>query len=326
MNKIILALLMVCISILGIQAQTIEAKSKPVSLNALFAPVESAKTDKPVIASQSSTIQLTSDVDVNIPKTSKINANAIAVVIGNRDYQKTKNVDYAIQDARTIKKYLVEAMGFKEGNIFYHENATKIEFDILFGDKDSYKGKLFNAIKPQLSDVFIFYSGHGAPDLDKFTGYFVPVDSDPQYIGFTGYNSEVFFNNIAQLPAKSTTIVLDACFSGASLLEGVSPIGIKSKTFENVQNGVLLSSSAGTQVSSWYSEMNHGMFTYFFLKAIHNSNADYDLDGNITAEEIYQFVSDKAEGVPYYARRFRNVEQTPTIQGDKRDQVIFSLN
>lgn len=326
MQRLILILTISLVMTGVTKGQTIEAKSKPVTLGSLFAEQEPVAEQAKVTGTTSKDIILKADVDLNIPKSSKLNPNAVAVVIGNRDYTKTKHVDYAIHDARTVKKYLVEAMGFKEGNILYYENATKVDFDVLFGDRDNHKGKLFNTIKPGLSDVFVFYSGHGAPDLERFTGYFVPVDGDPQYIGFTGYSSDVFFNNLSQLGARSTTVVLDACFSGAELLEGVSPIGIKSKTFENIQNGVLLSSSAGTQVSSWYEEMNHGMFTYFFLKAIHNSNADFDLDGDITAEEIFQFVSDKAEGVPYYARRFRNVEQTPTIQGNTRDKVIFTLN
>jgi len=270
-------------------------------------------------------IVLESDVDINIPVTGIVNNDGIAVVIGNRNYQKTKNVDFAVHDARAVKQYLMKTMGFKEGNIFYIEDATKTDFEVMFGTKDFAEGKLYNAVKPDRSDVFVFYAGHGAPDLRKNTGYFVPVECDPQYIAISGYSSEVFFNNISQIPSKSTTVVMDACFSGAELLEGVSPIGIKSKDFDNVQNGVMLSSSAGTQVSSWYSEKNHGMFTYFFLKAIQDGNADYNGDGQLTAREIYQYASDKADGVPYYARRYRSIEQTPTIQGDLQDNVLVTL-
>ena len=120
----------------------------------------------------------------------------------------------------------MKTMGFKEGNIFYYEDATKTDFEVLFGTKDFAEGKLYNAVKPDRSDVFVFYAGHGAPDLKKNTGYFVPTECDPQYIAISGYSSEIFFNNISQIPAKSMTVVMDACFSGADILEGVISPGV----------------------------------------------------------------------------------------------------
>jgi hypothetical protein len=331
MNSIKWFLILILLGSFGvIRAQVSKSVSNEVDLS-VFAPKKEELVDSSKFESQEKIIEvpttkdfgLFSDVDLDIPQTSIQNSDAIAVIIGNRDYQRTKNVDYAIHDARAMKMYLKQAFGFKEGNIFYVENATKTDFEILFGNKDSFKGKLFNAVKPEISDVFIYYSGHGAPDLEKFTGYFVPVDSDPSYIAITGYNSEVFYENLSKVPAKNITVVLDACFSGANILEGISPVGIKPKKFNTIQNGVLLSSSSGTQVSSWYEEQNHGMFTYFFLKAIQDANADANKDSMLTAQEIFNYVSDLTEGVPYYARRFRNVDQNPTLQGSKKDFVLL---
>ncbi|TAG95337.1 MAG: hypothetical protein EAZ20_00345, partial [Bacteroidetes bacterium] len=79
------------------------------------------------------------------------------------------------------------------------------------------------------------------------------------------------------------------------------------------------------EVSCWYNEKSHGMFTYFFLKAIHNKNADLNKDNKLTLREIYQFIIDDAEGVPYYARRYRGVEQKPTLQGQNLDRVLVEF-
>lgn len=315
----------------GASAQVSEATSNSINLSSLIKKKEVAKPMTPVMstsvaAANSVEIVLNSDVDINIPKTSTVNNDGIAVIIGNRNYRYTKNVDFAINDARAMKLYLTQTMGYKEGNIFYFEDATKTDFEVLFGNRDTHEGKVFNAIKPGRSDLFVFYAGHGAPDLKTNTGYFVPVETDPSFINVSGYSSEIFFENISMIPARSVTVVMDACFSGAEILQGISPIGIKSKTFDSVQNGILLSSSSGTQVSSWYMEQSHGMFTYFFLKAIQDGNADFNKDGSITAEEIYQYVADNSDGVPYYARRYHNVVQTPTLQGDMRDKVIVQFD
>jgi hypothetical protein len=334
MKRLLFLTAILCIVGVPTMAQVSSGTSNSVNLGPLLKKayekkatvVQTAAVTTPVAVEKAvDEIVLNSDVDTNIPETGVVNNDGIAVVIGNRNYQKTKHVEFAINDSRAVKQYLMKTMGFREGNIFYYEDATKTDFEVLFGTKDFAEGKLYNAVKPGKSDVFVFYAGHGAPDLRKNTGYFVPVECDPQYIAISGYSSDVFFNNISQIPSKSTTVVMDACFSGADILEGVSPIGIKSKSFDNVQNGVMLSSSAGTQVSSWYTEKNHGMFTYFFLKAMQDANADYDGDGQLTAREVYQYVSDKADGVPYYARRYRSIEQTPTIQGDIQDNVLVSF-
>ncbi len=255
------------------------------------------------------------DVDVNLPKTNNSRPDAFAVVIGNRDYEQTQNVDYAINDARSIKRYLIDVMGFKEGNILYYENASKSDFQTLFGGENDYKGKLFNSVKPKKSDVFLFYAGHGAPSLKNGKNYFVPVESDPNYISLNGYSIELFNKNLAQLPAKSIAVVLDACFSGANVFSGVSGFKTVPRKSSNLTNGVLLSSSTGDQVSSWYDEKKHGLFTYFFLKAIHNKNADYDKDDKLSFREIFEFIADKSSGVPYHARSLHGIEQNPTIEG-----------
>ncbi|MBI4682857.1 MAG: caspase family protein [Nitrospirae bacterium] len=160
---------------------------------------------------------LSVDIEQNLPITKAQNKDAFAVVIGNSDYRHTKNVDFAVNDARTVKTYLTEVLGFKEGNIFFISNATKGDFETYFGTKDDHKGKLFNQVKPEKSDVFIYYAGHGAPGLKDRKGYFVPVDADPQYVEKSGYSLDVFYENLSRISAKSVTVVMDSCFSGADI-------------------------------------------------------------------------------------------------------------
>lgn len=267
-----------------------------------------------------------SDVDRNLPTTHVQNPNAIAVVIGNTHYKKAKNVDYAIHDAQSIKAYLEQVMGFKPGNIFYLEDATKGEFELYFGIKGNPRGKLYNAIKPGKSDVFVFYSGHGAPSIKNKHPYFVPVECDPQYVELGGYSAHVFYENLAKIKARSIAVVLDACFSGSTIFENISLIDIKPKGIGDLKNGVVLSSSSGSEVSCWYNEKQHGLFTYFFLKAIHSQNGDANKDGQLTYKEIYRFIAHNSEGIPYFARRIHGVEQHPTIKGKNTTQVLIKYD
>ena len=91
----------------------------------------------------------------------------------------------------------------------------------------------------------------------------------------------------------------------------------------SVPTGVLLSSSQKNQTSRWYEEQKHGLFTYFFLRAIKNkANSDVNNDGRLTYDEVYQYIASKTEGVPYYSRRIYGKEQTPTLSG-KREGVLL---
>ncbi len=266
------------------------------------------------------------DLESKMIQTTNRNPNAVAVVIGNKEYENTKKVSYATNDAAEVKNYLIKALGYSESNIIYLENAKKSNFDILFGTNDNPEGKLFNSIKQGESDVFIYYSGHGAPGLKDNKGYIVPVDCDPNYLEQTGYSLDLFYKNLAKLNAKSVTVVTDACFSGAELFKNISPITITvSNPIVLMPNCVVLSSSTGSQVSSWFNEKNHGLFTYFFLRAFQEKEkVDADKNNTITFKELASYIADKTQGVPSLARKLHNVDQNPTIQGTGVENVFIS--
>ena len=88
-------------------------------------------------------------------------------------------------------------------------------------------------------------------------------------------------------------------------------------------NCVVMSSSTGSQVSSWFPEKNHGLFTYFFLRAMQDKDkADVNKDNKLSFKEIADYVSDKTEGVPSLARKLHNVDQNPTVQGTGVDNIF----
>jgi len=64
------------------------------------------------------------------------------------------------------------------------------------------------------------------------------------------------------------------------------------------------------------------MFTYFFFKAV-IGDADFNNDKQITFQEIYNFVADRAEGVQYYSKRLHSGRmQTPTMHSANKDAVF----
>ncbi|UZR94120.1 caspase family protein [Chondrinema litorale] len=283
--------------------------------------IEEIAKEEEVIAKEISQ----SDVDINIPETGITNTNAIAVIIGNKNYQidDIPEVTYALNDAQTIKNYLIKSLGYKEGNIIYVEDATQANFFSLFGNENTAKGKLYNYVRPNESDVFIYYSGHGGPDPESKKGFFIPTDCDPSLVALNGYSLDLFYKNLEQLPYKSLTVVIDACFSGVSeggaLLKNMSPVFIDAKSsLINDEKAIVFSSAANDQVSSWYPEKSHSLFTYFFLKGLQgvaNSNSDKEL----SLQEIRSYLN---EEVPYWARRLHSREQNPEVWGSDQNILI----
>ena len=219
-------------------------------------------------------------------------------------------------------------MGYKEGNIIFKNDTTKSGLEMIFGTKDNHRGILNNYIKPDQSEVFIYYSGHGAPDQTTNKAYLVPIDSNPVMMSLTGYPLDVLYGNLLKIEAKSITVVIDACFSGGTntgkwLVTNASPALLKiSNPVVTHKNIAIFTSAKNDQVSSWYPEKQHSMFTYFFLKAV-SGDADLNHDNRITYQEIYEFVADRAEGVPYWAKRLHGGRiQTPLLLGSMTDAVL----
>jgi len=260
--------------------------------------------------------------DIDMPLVTNIkNPDAIAVVIGISRYENPDipTVDYASHDAETMKQYLVRTLGFKEERIFEQldSKASLAKLRAIFNTR------LGNVITPGKSDVFIFYSGHGVPGMKDKQPYLAPYDFEPEAIEDTGYKLNDLYRQIGKLKARSVTVVIDACFSGSSekgmVIKGISPVFLKvDNPVMKVRNSVVFTSSTGQQVSNWYYKKRHGLFTYYFLKGLRGA-ADADMDGQITAGEMEQYLTSI---VPKQARHLRNREQTPQVFGDKKRVLL----
>ncbi|MCX5815233.1 MAG: caspase family protein [Proteobacteria bacterium] len=266
---------------------------------------------------------LSVDVDMHIPEGEKAGKFDIAVIIGNKNYKNIPNVEYADRDAVIMKEYLIRAFGYDPQNILYEENAGFAKFNELFGSEREYKGRLYKFVRNGVSKVFIYYAGHGAPDLESQEAYFVPVDANPEYLKSSGYSLQTFYTNLSKIPAKKMTVILDTCFSGNSekgmLFKNISPAMVRvKKEYQGPANTTLITSGAVDQVSAWYPEKRHSLFTYYFLKGI-QGEADVNKDKKITVGEMKVYL---AEHVPYMAQRLKGTEQQPVVMGNDSDVMV----
>ena len=158
------------------------------------------------------------------------------------------------------------------------------------------------------SKVFVYYSGHGAPDPSTGEAYLVPYDGDPNYLSVTGYPLKRLYDNLGKLQVAEITVVLDSCFSGAGgrsvLAQGARPLVMMTTSTVLPSNIAVLSATQGSQISTSSPEKGHGIFTYYFLKALK--------DGKKDIAEIYEYIKPLVEDD---AKQI-NVQQSPSVSPD----------
>lgn len=251
-----------------------------------------------------------SDIDEFPTIKPKLNKNAYAIVIGIEQYrQKLPNADFAVSDAKLVSEYLYKVLGYPEENVvtLTNDHATYVDFVKYF------EKWLPNNVE-QGSTVFIFYSGHGAPNTKTGDAYMVPFDGDPSFIDQTGYSLKRMYDALGKLPAKQIIVALDSCFSGAGgrsvLAKGARPLvmNLQSSTVVS-RNITVLAAASGDQTSSTYDEKGHGLFTYYMLKGIKNEDV-VKQDGSLAINDLFSYLKPQVERI---ARKQYNNEQTPQL-------------
>jgi len=243
----------------------------------------------------------------------RANPRAAAIVIGVRDYADgdIPRADYALEDAAAVKRHLIKALGFDEDKVLLLENPTKGQLETVFGNGGG--GRLGTLVRKGETQLLVYYSGHGAADPSAGETYLVPSDARPDYLRQGGFPLSRLYAALRAAGAASTTVVLEACFSGLShagpLLQKASPLVL---TPEKAGAGGLnvFSSSSAEQVSSWYPPGRRGLFTYYFLKALRA--------GCCGAEPLRlgSLRDLTAAEVPAAALRLYGRNQTPLFSGD----------
>ena len=229
------------------------------------------------------------------------NPDGVAVIIGNRAYKyDVPQVTYAHRDAEAFRRYVVDVLGFDPENVIHKKDADKATMERVFGNRDSLTGsELWRRLHQDgLSDVVVFYSGHGIPGMNDKRGYLLPVNAHPDTAELNGYPIDVLYDNLVKLKeqkaVRSVHVFLDACFSGDSgggrLIGSTSAIRVAPR-IESAGLGKLtiLTAASGKEVASWDKAAKHGLFTQHLLNALYGEG-DTDADGQVTAAEAKAYL------------------------------------
>lgn len=243
-----------------------------------------------------------SAVDKNIPVSKQKQELTFAVIIANENYQQVAKVPFAHNDGNIFRLYCERTLGIPAQNIHYKADATlghiRQEVNWLSGVISAYKGK---------ARIIFYYAGHGVPDEQSRSAYLLPVDGNGSDI-MTGYKLDDLYLKLGSMPSEAVTVILDACFSGSKregdMLASARGVAIKAKAGQPQGNMVVFSAASGDETAYPNNKEGHGMFTYYLLKKLQETN------GDVTYEELSSYIKEK---VSQQSIVENGKSQTPTI-------------
>lgn len=242
------------------------------------------------------------------PTSNTDGSNAWAVVIGVENYrEKLAPASGAQFDADAFAEFAKNTLNVPEANIrlLKDERASRADMSAVLTE-----WLPRNAVKPG-GKVYVFFSGHGAPDIEEGSAYLMPYDANPTYIKSGGMRVADLQERLGKLNNQTVYLFLDACFSGSGersvLAQGTRPM-VPVKEIKTSGGVVTVSASAASETTGAHTQSGHGLFTYHLLNGLTGA-ADSDKNANITVSELKKYL---VESVQTEARR-DNREQTPTI-------------
>lgn len=249
------------------------------------------------------------------PKRRAARPDDYALVIGIEDYQSIPKADYGVRDAEAVRRY-VQALGVPARNVIALEGPAATGSKL----KSYLEEWLPLNVKPD-STLYVYYSGHGAPDPATGEAYLVPWDGDPQFLKSTAYPLSSFYAALGKTKAKRVVVALDACFSGAGgrsvLPKGARPLVTKSSAAApTADHLVVLAAASGEEITGTVDGPRHGLFTYYFLKGLRGEAKTGS--GAVTPASLYEYLKTR---VSDEARR-QNRSQTPVLLGSAGDDAL----
>ena len=268
---------------------------------------------------------LLDEVERDIPRAAYPDPDAIAVVIGVERYASLPAARFAASDAQLFRRYAAATFGVSDDrNHLYVRtdgDATGNEFRKLFGDD----GWLARRVQPT-TDLYVYFSGHGAPDVKTRAPYLLPTNADAAYPRETGYALATLYQQLARLNVRTVTVFLDACFTGSTrssgtLFNGARPIVISIEQPALLRdNFAVIAASGGDQIASDYPAKRHGLFTYFAMLGLRGA-ADADADGAVTVGELERYLDAKVPSVAGTLDR----DQKPVVIARQTNRVLVRL-
>lgn len=257
-------------------------------------------------------------------------ANLLALLAGINDYSDTrKNVagarkfgdlSAATNDANKLGEQLLT---FKGPKLLYQDAKVEVRLNADAARKKISEGLDMLAKQAKPDDLLlVFFAGHGDLLMPKngpqpnagravLAGEGVFLFCCPDYLpakpNETAIAVDELFAALAKINCRKV-VLIDACHSGRATAPNVLR-----RCVPNGQGPVIIAACDQSEQSFEHPPFGHGLFTYAILNALDKNKdfgtADYNSDGALSADELYEYVAVK---VPDLIKRVGKPGETQT--------------
>lgn len=234
-----------------------------------------------------------------------------ALVIGIEKYRDVAAATGARRDAESFAELTRQTLGVPEDHVrlLLDDRATKTDI-----------AKQVRWLQTNVTAggrVYVYFSGHGAPDPATGVSYIVPYDGDPQYLTESAIKMSDILDDLEKTKAKDVLAIADSCFSGAGgrsvLAPGTRPL-VHVERVKSVARVALFSASSGAEISGPTADGTGGLFSRYLIEALGSGAADINGDGQISLAELDEWIRPRVKRDAKRANR----DQTPSLQVGKK--------
>ena len=219
-----------------------------------------------------------------------IYTNQWALIIGIDKYQDFSQLNYAVEDAKSIQILLTTQYGFPEENI------------LLLIDDDATKDGIEDAFytlgeKTHPDDaVIVFFAGHGethpVPGGMEDLGYLIPIDGKMGSLPRSALSMKSINIRSNEIPAKSMLFLVDACYGGLAATgqyRSYRKLDIVRGLTKDRCRQIITAGKKEEQVVE-NEQWQHSAFTRVLLDGLQKLEADTDQDGIILANQLFSYI------------------------------------
>jgi hypothetical protein len=171
--------------------------------------------------------------------------------------------------------------------------------------------------------TLLYFSGHGLKD-DSGKLYLAMKDTRLRNKLWTSLTADQINQSLSDSASKQKIVILDCCYAGAFPFGTVTKADDSVHVAEKIGGGrILLTASDATQYAFEGDRLKGGeaprsVFTQHLIAGLRDGSADTNLDGDITVDELYEYVCQKViEERP---------QQRPKMDGSRWGSTVVAQN
>ncbi|MDJ0774258.1 MAG: caspase family protein [Mastigocoleus sp. MO_167.B18] len=249
------------------------------------------------------------------------------LLVGVNNYQDEElpNLNYPAIDCQGLANALTNLTGE------FNHKEIKIYHDLA--PHSPYLENLRKSIKiiaqqaKSIDTVLFYFSGHGVVDSSSQQAFLCLSETQKSNLIDTAFGIKELLHLLANCAAQNQLVWLDACHSGGMTLRGATTETLISPTQTLVEvlqkqaarsKGFYALLSCDTNQQSWeFSELGHGVFTYYLMQGLRGEAGDSQ--GLICADSLYRYVYHKTlQYIDKKNQQLRLINQQKRSKGETR--------